>query len=105
MPKSKNEPAKSAKKYDDDSDADIDEKFAISILKDYDLEKDAGVKVRSSIGYHTRLKNSGNSLTEDLAILTDSIACGGPDHDERRLAAFCGLTILDRLDIMSSAKC
>lgn len=86
------------------SDADIDEKFAISILKDYDLEKDAGVKVQSSIGYHARLKNSGNSLTEDVAILTDSIACGGPDHDERRLAAFCGLTILDRLDIMSSAK-
>lgn len=86
------------------SDADIDEKFAISILKDYDTEKDAGVKVQSSIGYHTRLKNSGNSLTEDLAMLTDSISCGGPDHDERRLAAFCGLTILDRLDIMSSAK-
>lgn len=86
------------------SDADIDEKFAISILKDYDLEKDAGVKVQSSIGYHTRLKNSDNSQSEDLAILTDSIVCGGPDHEERRLAAFCGLVILDRIDIMSSAK-
>ena len=86
------------------SEADIDETYAISILKLYDHEKDKEVKVQSSIGYHTRLKASGAEHEEALYKLTKDITCGGPDYPERRMAAFCGLTILDRLDVMQDKK-
>jgi hypothetical protein len=32
------------------------------------------------------------------------IACYGPDHDEQRQAAFCGLVTLGRLDVMAAAE-
>ena len=86
------------------SDAEIDDSFAKSILKLYDHEKDREIKVQSSIGYHTRLKNAGEDPNKALEILSENIVCGGPDYEERRFAAFCGLTILGRLDIMSNAE-
>ena len=61
------------------------------------------IKVQSAIGYHKRLKSTGDDPKEALNILAESIVCGGPDHEERRYAAFCGLTVLGRLDIMSNA--
>jgi energy-coupling factor transporter ATP-binding protein EcfA2 len=84
-------------------DAEIDDNFAKSILKLYDNEKDREIKVQSSIGYHTRLKSAGDDPSEDLKVLAEAIVCAGPDHEERRLAAFCGLTILGRLDVMTNA--
>ena len=84
------------------SEAEIEDEFAISVLSLYDHEVNEEIKVQSSIGYHTRLKNTGTDTTEAIAILSKSIICYGPDYEERRLAAFCGLTILERLDIMQS---
>jgi hypothetical protein len=39
-----------------------------------------------------------------LARLSVTIVCYGPDHEERRQAAFCGLQLLGRLDLMLGAK-
>jgi hypothetical protein len=86
------------------SDSEVDENFALSILSLYDHEKDDEVKVQASIGYYNRLKDSGVDTTDAIATLSEVIVCGGPDHDERRMAAFCGLAILGRLDVMDSAK-
>lgn len=86
------------------SEAEIDETYAMSILKLYDHERDKEVKVQSSIGYYTRLKSSGLDTTAVLQRLTKDITCVGPDYHERRMAAFCGLAILDRLDLMRDKK-
>lgn len=86
------------------SEAEIEDSFAISILKFYDHDKDKEVKVQSSIGYHTRLKNTGGDSEEHLKILAETLVCGGDDYGERNFAAFCGLTILGRLDIMYHAE-
>lgn len=85
------------------TNAETNSDFALSILGLYDLEKDAAVKVQASIGYYSKLKNTVQNNDDTLNILSKAIVCYGPDHMERRLAAFCGLTILDRLDIMINA--
>ena len=81
-----------------------DETFVMSLLKLYDHEQDREVKTQASISYHERLKTSGQDTRPAIESLSESIVCYGPDHEERRQAAFCGLVILDRLDVMVSAK-
>jgi energy-coupling factor transporter ATP-binding protein EcfA2 len=81
-----------------------DTEFTLSLLQLYDLEQDEEVKTQASIGYHTRLKESGKDIKSVIDTLSKSIVCYGHDYEERRQAAFCGLVILDRLDIMKNAK-
>ena len=81
-----------------------DETFVMSLLKLYDHEQDGEVKTQASISYHERLKTSGQDTRPAIESLSESIVCYGPDREERRQAAFCGLAILDRLDVMVSAK-
>jgi hypothetical protein len=77
--------------------------FALSILEDYDTESDAELKVLSSIGFHRRLAGSPIDTTEAVQKLSKVICAYGPDHEERRCAAFTGLTILKRLDLMTDS--
>ena len=82
--------------------ADVDDELALDLLKSYDCETDGEVKVLLAIGYYSRLeptKEHTEQATDDLA---RAIVCVGPDYEARRLAAFCGLVLLDRLDIMGS---
>jgi hypothetical protein len=81
-----------------------DDSFVMSLLKLYDHEPDEEVKTQTSIGYHTRLKALGQDTGPAVETLSQSIVCYGFDHRERRQAAFCGLVILDRLDVMVNAK-
>lgn len=81
-----------------------DEAFAMSLLELYDHEVDPTVKTRASVSYHRRLKAAGRDTTDALARLSKSICCYGPDHEERRQAAFCGVVELDRLDVMLGAN-
>lgn len=81
-----------------------DTESTLSLLQLYDLEQDEEVKTRASISYHTRLKESGKDTKPAIETLSKSIVCYGPDHEERRQAAFCGLVIFNRLDIMKDAK-
>jgi len=82
------------------SESEVDEDFILSVFSHYDEEKDGNVKVQASIGYHTHLKNSGRDTSDDINKLTELMKSYGPDYDERRFAAFAGLNILGRLDIM-----
>jgi len=84
-------------------EGDIDE-FALSLLKLYDHEQDEEIKTQASISYHKRLEASGQDMRPAVETLSKSIVCYGPDHEERRQAAFCGLALLGRLDVMINAK-
>ena len=81
---------------------DVDNGVALNFLKSYDSDRDAEVKVQSAIGYYSRLQQTEENIKHAMDDLATTIECGGPDYEERRLAAFCGLVLLDRLDIMDS---
>jgi hypothetical protein len=81
-----------------------DEAFAMSLLELYDHEVDPVVKTRASVSYHRRLKTLGRDTASAVSRLSQSICSYGPDHEERRQAAFCGLVELDRLDVMLGAR-
>jgi len=83
---------------------DVDKTFALSLLKLYDHEQDEEVKIQASIRYHKRLKASGQDTRPAVEVLSESIVCRGHDYNERRQAAFCGMVILERLDVMINAS-
>ncbi|NAS89084.1 hypothetical protein C4E24_05030 [ANME-1 cluster archaeon AG-394-G21] len=83
---------------------DVDEAFAMSLLKLYDYEQDEKVKTQASISYHKRLKASGQDTGPAVETLSKDIVCHGMDYGERRQAAFCGLVLLGRLDVMINAR-
>ncbi len=78
--------------------------FSLELLKDYDLEQDDSVKSTAAIAYYEKKLSLDIDVTGDLKQLAEDIVCYGPDHEERRQAAFCGLVILKHLDIMLKAK-
>lgn len=77
--------------------------FVVELLSQYDLEADPEAKVSSSIGYHNRLVRLNRDVTQNLQTLSDTIACVGPNYNERRCAAFCGLSILGHLGKMKES--
>ncbi|MEI6152621.1 MAG: NACHT domain-containing protein [Deltaproteobacteria bacterium] len=81
-----------------------DNEYIISLLKNYDLEENGSVKTISSISYYTLLNKSDIDQSESTEYLSKSIVCYGPDHKERRQAAFCGIVLLNRIDLMINAK-
>lgn len=76
----------------------------MSILRGYDHETDLEAKTEAAIGYYKYVKSLESDLTPELEILSESIVCVGYDYQERRQAAFAGLVILKRLDLMLSAQ-
>lgn len=80
-----------------------DEASVFDLLRLYDHEADEEVKTLASISYHKRLKYSGRNINEVLNKLSKNIISYGLDYEERRQAAFCGLSILNRLDLMKNA--
>ena len=78
--------------------------FSLSLLKQYDVEQDDSVKSATAIAFYKYKIESELNVSKELKQLSKDIICYGPDHDERRQAAFCGLVILRRLDIMVNAK-
>ena len=83
---------------------DVDNGVALNFLKSYDSESDAEVKVQSAIGYYSRLQQTDENIKHAMDDLARTIVCVGSDYEERRLAAFCGLVLLGRLDIMDFTK-
>lgn len=81
-----------------------EESFAISLLELYDYDTDAIVKTQASTSYHKRLRASNQDVEPAISCLSERIVARGPDLEERRQAAFCGLAELDRLDVMVEAK-
>ena len=84
------------------SNQPTEDQFARSILKDYDLEEDDELKTFASIAYHRGLRRIGGEPALDS--LVEAMSCYGPDHQERRRAAFAGLLVLDRLDAVEPIR-
>ena len=84
------------------SRSDVDGLTAVALLKSYDHETAADVKVESAISYYTRFGRTDEDLKCAMDDLQKTIVCVGHDQRERRVAAFCGLVALDRLDVMDS---
>ncbi len=80
------------------------DEFATAHLALFDHEVDPEVKARASIAYHRRLRRSGVDTTNAVRTLQEMIACYGPDYDQRRQAALCGVVELGRLDVFSEAS-
>jgi hypothetical protein len=75
-----------------------EDEFALSILKDYDVEEDDELKTVASIAYHRSLRRNGRAETA-LEQLINGVSCYGPDYEERRRAAFAGLLALERVEL------
>ena len=78
--------------------------FTLELLGKYRDEEEEHAKVQASISYWRRANDLGVVTPPMVEQLGRDIACYGPDHDEQRQAAFCGLVILGRLDVMAGAE-
>jgi NACHT domain len=85
------------------SENNYDDDFSLSMLKLYDYEENVEIKTQSSIGYHTLLNKIGEVSKEDIEVVSQNIVNGGI-VDGRRQAAFSGLVVLERLDIVIDSK-
>jgi hypothetical protein len=81
-----------------------DRSLALEILRNWDTERDADIKTLASIGYHEHLLNSHEDTTEADKYLEECIPCYGPDYEARRQAAFPGMLMLKKLNLLSSRK-
>ena len=77
--------------------------FAHSLLSDYDEDTDKNVKTAAAIGYAKSAKRRDEVSPYLLNKLKERLHVVGPDHRERRQAAFSALLELDRLDIVKAA--
>jgi hypothetical protein len=78
--------------------------FATTVLKQWDSERDPALKTSASIAFHTQLIQNRACNTEAVEQLANMTPCYGPDHESRRQAAFAGLVLLDRLDILREKR-
>ena len=74
------------------------------ILSHWDFESDASVKTEMSIGYHAHLVRTNSIPTESVEVLITAAKSYGPDHYDRRQAAFCGAFLVKRFDIYFDNK-
>ena len=80
-----------------------EDNFAHSLLSDYDEDTDENVKTAAAIGYAKSVKRRDEVSSYLLNKLKKGLHVVGPDHRERRQAAFAALLDLDRLDIVKAA--
>ncbi len=78
--------------------------FSRELLRLYDSDENPDVKVQSAIYYYSLIAEESAVSQEEVDQLSATIVCYGPDHYERRQAAFCGLQIIGRLDLMLQAE-
>jgi hypothetical protein len=74
--------------------------FARELLSKYDIESSPSVRTEASIAYHTLIKEDLGLREAALSKLAEEIRAVGPQYEMRRQAAFAGLLVLDRLDVM-----
>ncbi len=77
--------------------------FALGLLENYDRDQDSNVKAEAAFGYYNRLKNSGRETESAIKRLEREISSDF-DLGAGRQAAFCGLAILRRVDVMKNAQ-
>ena len=81
-----------------------DTEFALSRLREYSVDADAEVKVRASLGYHHMLKRRGEDTQAAVQALSEGIVSYGMSMSELRQAAFAGLMVLGRYDVVLDAR-
>lgn len=77
-----------------------DDAFATDVLSGYDRETNDELKMMASIAFHRRASEVPAVADAAIQGLRAAISSYGPDHESRRRAAFAGLVLLDRLDVM-----
>lgn len=78
--------------------------YAETLLEKYDLESSPVVRTQASIAYHSILREEHRAPEEAIKKLTRDIRAYGPLLDDRRQAAFAGLVVLQRLDLMKDMR-
>jgi hypothetical protein len=80
------------------------DEFALPLLRWYTEEDVADVRAQAATGYHRRLRAAegvpSHEFETAIDVLRRELLSRGPDHAERRQAAFCGLANLGRLDVL-----
>jgi hypothetical protein len=80
-----------------------DDEFVLRLLRNYDSDGDSEVKVEAALGYYNRIKSTGREMEAAVERLRTEIQTDF-DMTGARQAAFCGLVLLRRLDVMKEAK-
>jgi len=73
-------------------------------LKQFDVERHADVKVLAATAWARRIRHDPQAATRAAERLTSPIQATGPDHDERRRAAFAALLVLGRAEVFTSLR-
>lgn len=75
-----------------------------AILGRYDAEPDPAVKLLGATAFAGRLQSTGTVTDEMIDLFTEQAQAGGPDHHERRAAAFGALARVGRLDRLTDLR-
>jgi len=75
-----------------------------ALLARYDTEPDPAVKLLAATAYARRLRATDTVTDEIIDTFTEQARAVGPDHYERRAAAFCTLAELGRLDRLTDLR-
>jgi hypothetical protein len=78
--------------------------MALDVLRQYDEERSPEIKTQAAIAYYRAIAASGLPSGDHIARLAADMRCSGPDHEERRQAAFCGLDLLGGIDAMFASE-
>lgn len=70
-----------------------------ALLDQFDVERHGDVKVAAATAWARRIRHDQQAATRALERLTSLVQATGPDHDERRRAAFAALLVLGRADV------
>jgi hypothetical protein len=77
---------------------------ATTLLAGYDAEPDPVVKILAATAYARRLLATGADTAEAIDAFAEQARATGPDHMERRAAAFCALADLGALDRLADLR-
>ena len=82
----------------------FDDEALRQVLQQCELETDEHAMVQATIGLsYAALATHGEAQTR-TEVLRAQLHAIGPDFDRRRVAAFCGLLALGRIDVFADAK-
>ena len=72
-----------------------------ALLEQFDAERHGDVKVVAATAWARRIRHDQQAAALAVERLTSLIQATGPDHDERRRAAFAALLVLGRADVFT----
>jgi hypothetical protein len=78
--------------------------MATDLLRRYDEERAPEIKTQAAIAYYRAVAASGKPRSAYIERLVFDMKRGGPDHEERGQAAFCGLDLVGGIDAMFASE-